>query len=347
MEKYKFTEGQYSNFKMLILMLALCAFSNLQGDSLEASQNNNKDRSEESSLLIDPPEEIAALDMSLFLEHSKISLPDTSPIFDLRPPKNSFVAVSLSTLMPGLGHLYLGDIKTAASLIGISGLGVGGVTFSNSKEVSFLILQNTWCYGIYAAYRDIREYNGQAGYFHRMPKDSFDELAGAPFSLKILRKPEVWGGLLGKFALAFTIAYLALPKESTLSDSWANGMRSLVAFPVGLGEESFFRGFIQSQLSEMFTPWGGICLSSLIFGAVHIPNARGLAPDNRLRYYTFGIPLITLGGLYYGWLTYKNQSLQESVALHTWYDFILIALGSFAGQAAITGGAKWAVALPF
>jgi hypothetical protein len=28
-------------------------------------------------------------------------------------------------------------------------------------------------------------------------------------------------------------------------------------FPVGLGEEAFFRGFLQSSLSERFGPWGG------------------------------------------------------------------------------------------
>lgn len=157
----------------------------------------------------------------------------------------------------------------------------------------------------------------------------------------------MWGGLLGKFALAFTIGYLTLPKESVRNNFLASGMRSFAAFPVGWGEESFFRGFLQSRLSETFTPWGGIALSSLLFGAAHIPNARGLAPENRREFYSFAVPLITLGGVYYGWLTYKNQSLQECVAMHTWYDFILITLGFLASQAAITVGAKWMADWPF
>ncbi len=325
--------------------MLLGSFSILQGDPLEV----NEEALEEVVLVAAPSEEIAALDIGPLLQQSITSkeIPDALPALNLHPPKSSFLAVSLSTLMPGLGHVYLGDMKTAGSLIGVTGLGVGGATFLHSKETSFVTLQNTWCYGIYAAYRDVRLYNGQSGYSYKMPMDSFDDLAGAPFSLKILRKPEVWGGLLGKFALAFTVAYFALPKESAHSYSWKGGLKSFVAFPIGLGEESFFRGFLQSRLSETFTPIGGIILSSLLFGAVHIPNAHGLAPENRRGYYTFGIPLITLGGAYYGWLTYKNQSLRESVALHTWYDFILMTLGSLAGQAAITGGAKWVLGLPF
>jgi CAAX amino terminal protease family. len=73
------------------------------------------------------------------------------------------------------------------------------------------------------------------------------------------------GGLLGKLALAFTVAYLALPKESVRSSNnyWRSGLQPFVAFPVGLGEESFFRGFLQSRLSETLTPLGGIILSAI------------------------------------------------------------------------------------
>jgi len=117
--------------------------------------------------------------------------------------------------------------------------------------------------------------------------------------------------------------------------------------PVGLGEESFFRGFLQSALSETFNPLTGIILSSLLFGAAHIPNAQGLEKAERWRYYTFSLPLITGIGAYCGWLTNKNHSLQESVALHTWYDFIIFSISALATETAATGRPGFAFAVPF
>ena len=215
------------------------------------------------------------------------------------------------------------------------------------KENAFLTLQNTWSYGIYAAYRDVRKYNGQLGYQYKMPMESFDELAVAPFSLKILKKPEVWGGLLGKFALITALAYFTLPKEHIKEASFRNVLSPFMALPVGLGEEALFRGFLQSCLSEFLTPWGGIAASSLLFGAAHLFNTTGMSSKDRKEYCRRGIPVITTAGFYYGWLTYKNHSLQESVALHTWYDFILIGLGSFAGEAIFTRSATCTLNIPF
>lgn len=120
-----------------------------------------------------------------------------------------------------------------------------------------------------------------------------------------------------------------------------------VAFPIGIGEEALFRGYLQSQLSETFNPVAGIIFSSIAFGAAHIPNAQGMEPDEQRRYYTYGIPLITAFGAYFGWLTYKNRSLQESVALHSWYDFTLFALKAFTQQSAATGRPGFALAVPF
>jgi hypothetical protein len=37
-------------------------------------------------------------------------------------------------------------------------------------------------------------------------------------------------------------------------------------------------------------------------------------------------------GVYDGWLTYKNHSLKESVAMHVLYDFILLGIGALASQ---------------
>jgi membrane protease YdiL (CAAX protease family) len=217
-----------------------------------------------------------------------------------------------------------------------------------SLATNLVALQSVWQYGIFAAYRDVRTYNQQSGYSYRMPTDTFSDLVSAPFSFKVLKKPEVWGGFLGTMAAAFTMGYFLAPEDAHihLSASSHVNLPPYVAFPIGIGEEALFRGYLQSELMEGLGKWGGIAVSSLVFGAAHIPNAMLLAPEDRWRYYTFSLPLITGMGAYFGWVTEKNHSLRESVALHSWYDFTLFAAVAMASQAATTTHAPAVFALP-
>lgn len=301
---------------------------------------------------IDELREVSVLDLSA-IEQPAMPQEMQSPVPIFQPRhKSPFLAVGLSSLLPGLGHVYLGDMKTAGGLIGSAGLGIGLVSFAHSEHAlltSLVAVQSTWSYGLYAAYRDVRTYNGQGGYRYKMPTDSLADLTLASFEWSVLKKPEVWGGFLGALGLAVSTTYLIHPKEARIHSNLSSKMQMspLIALPVGIGEESLFRGYLQSQLSEVFTPWGGIVLSSLAFGAMHIPNALLLEPEDRRGYYTVSIPFITMFGSYLGWLTYKNHSLKESVALHTWYDFLLFAAGSLANRAAVTGRTEFAVAIPF
>jgi len=117
------------------------------------------------------------------------------------------------------------------------------------------------------------------------------------------------------------------------------GFSPLAAFPVGIGEEAYFRGYLQTMIAEATNPWAGIITSSLLFGAVHIPNARafGLSGKEEMRYYTTVIPMISAFGAYFGWLTYKNCSLKESTAVHSWYDFTLFLAASSASSSLAIG----------
>ncbi len=277
------------------------------------------------------------------------------PAAQFQPParKSPVLAATLSSLIPGLGHVYLGDMQTASSLFGSATLGVS-LFFSpqlseDTRIFSLLASQNIILYSAYAAYRDARTYNGSSGYTYKMPTDSLAALSYAPFKPSILKKPEVWGGVLGALALASYVTRIAYPKEARIKTPLSSGGRLMpvLALPVGIGEESFFRGYLQPALSESFTPWGGIVLSSLAFAAVHIPNAQALEPEHQWRYYTFSLPLIGALGTYLGWLTYKTTSLQESVAVHTWYDLIIFTAAALASEAAIPGNHSFAISLPF
>ncbi len=337
---------------MRSLLTILCSTSLIYGAPFEETNP------EIEQLALDQkfPDEIAALDPGSVLQApltlditpiEPIEIP--TPHFEL-PRKSPFWAVTLSGMVPGLGHVYLGDMRTAGGLFTGTGAGVGLFAtpqLNGSVRFSSLIAaQSAWIYGIYAAYRDARVFNHQEGYHYAMPTDSLADLTAAPFRWSIIKKPEVWGGTLGLLAMGVGVGYLSLISNQTASAGHLS-LAPIAALPIGIGEEALYRGGIQSALAEYLPPWGAITLSSLIFSAAHIPNALLLPADRRTGYYTFSLPLITVVGAYCGWLTHKNHSLQESVALHTWYDFILMASAAWATRAAIAEPQEFSVAFPF
>jgi membrane protease YdiL (CAAX protease family) len=293
------------------------------------------------SSLLSAQEEVALFDPIPTIQSTQQEIQLPAPPL-ARPQKSVGWAVLLSSLFPGLGHVYLDDMKMAGGLAGAGGAGLGfGLNPHASKSIrlSSLMTYQTICsYSLYSVYRDVRAYNGPSSYTYKMPADDLTDLTTAPFSWKVMKKPEVWGGVLSLLAIATGVSYLAFPGGTSKSaeDYPETKMSPLLSVPIGVGEEALFRGFLQASLAESFNPWGGIALSSIAFGAAHIPNAQALRPENRWRYYSFIVPLLTAFGSYAGWLTYKNHSLKESVALHTWYDMVLFAAGSFATEANIT-----------
>jgi membrane protease YdiL (CAAX protease family) len=335
----------------------LCSISLPQANFWADSQKNFERQELDGENFPDLEDEnshhIAANDLN-FIAQPPLSSQNITPPRPLLPEmhKNASLAACLS-IIPGLGHAYLGDIKTAGSLFSSAGLAVSvGMSTPSHQSLSLTSLmfaQNTEMYGIYAAYRDARFRNGMSDYSYPMPTENLADLAYAPFQISVLKAPEVWGGLLGILVAGATMIHFAFPKEAhiRLDISSPSLEMPFLALPIGIGEESFFRGYLQSTLSEICTPWGGIALSSFAFGAAHIPTASYLDPEDRWRYYSFALPFITGVGAYFGWLTYRDHSLKKSVALHTWYDFILMSLGALATYKASIGESRFAVTLPF
>jgi membrane protease YdiL (CAAX protease family) len=88
---------------------------------------------------------------------------------------------------------------------------------------------------------------------------------------------------------------------------------------VGVGEESLFRGVIQTELEERFGTYGGLVTASAIFGAIHFLN---FANDPKAG--AVAVPVIATLGASLG-LAYirTGHRLETSVAMHFWYDFLL------------------------
>jgi len=276
-----------------------------------------------------------------------------TPLVVLPPHKNTAIAVGLSTLMPGLGHLYLGDYRTASGLMGSTSF-YAGLCFLKPNSMALLttnlyLMSCNWSYGIYASYRDVRAFNIGEHYSYQMPNDSLADLALAPFQWSVMKKREVWLALLVDLSVAMGLQYFLSEKSSgfSIQKSTGDAVRPFTALPIGIGEESLFRGFLQSFLAEMFNPWSGIALSSLAFGAAHIPNVRGLPWEERRDYYATVLPFITLSSLYYGWVTYKNCSLKEAVALHSWYDFTIFVTSYALSKSVGIGEPFFAFSIPF
>lgn len=291
-----------------------------------------------------------------------VSLPDSvidtpRPIKLDVPPKSPIWAATLSSLFPGLGQAYLGDRETAAQMMSMATatLALTATSYSMSDPAilqnSLATFQSATFYSVYAAYRDAKIYNGMQSQSCRMPTDSFSDLSTAPFRWRVLKKPEVWGGLLAALGLAVgaTYCYDRFVGKATLYPkcSSSHPLSPAVALPIGIGEEAYFHGYLQTQLAESFSPTTGIVVSGLLFGAAHIPNAFAMPEEQRWGYYAFSLPLITTFGTYTAWLTNKNHSLQEGVAIHSWYDFVLFSIEALSNQWAATGKPGIAFTAPF
>ena len=317
------------------------------------------------SLLFAENQEIALAEVPTFTSPSLPNLQGTklAPLLP-KSHRSSFGAVILA-FVPGLGHVYLGDLITASQLFGTAIIRRTLASDYKTAPYSNLASYGTiTMYSVYAAYRDVRINNGQVGYSYKMPMDTFDDLSTASFSWGVLKKPEVWGGYLGALTLGTTVGYFSMKsskekrKNSEIdlaTSDLSNDIFPFSAFSVGVGEEAFFRDFLQSAFAENLSPAGAIIASSIVFGAAHMSNVTSFNSSTGKfsfnkgweRYLTYSIPYISTLGGYMGWLTHKNKSLKSSVALHSWYDFTLFSIISLAGTSAVAGNPNFSLSFDF
>jgi uncharacterized protein len=85
----------------------------------------------------------------------------------------------------------------------------------------------------------------------------------------------------------------------------------LIAFFAGVGEELFFRGWLQSVLTSKYEAWLGILITSAIFGLLHSLSS------------TYAI-YAGLTGLYLGVIYQVSGNLYIVMAIHALYDFIAL-----------------------
>ena len=86
----------------------------------------------------------------------------------------------------------------------------------------------------------------------------------------------------------------------------------LISIMAGIGEELFFRGFLQGSLGRVVNPWIALVLVSVLFGLAH--------------YVSLGYAIITgLLGLYMGALLLATGNLFVPIAVHALFDIAALA----------------------
>lgn len=262
------------------------------------------------------------------------------------------VAAGLA-LIPGVGHLYLGQYGKAALFAGATiGLLSASYALSTSDNDAHppigLVLgiagQNALTYGIFDAYRSARLQRKNEGYEYPVSEERFGTLLAAPFDPEVLASPWVWAGtpvfLTAGLGLVYAVSGDDFRSDRTIFEpgrvnflgsrfdrgtGFALGSAYFggLFLPVGLGEEALFRGVLLPALTESFGVGWGLALSSALFGVVHAPNFAS-GQGYQYKQAAFAIPFISAGGAYMGYVAAKhNYTLARSVAIHFWYDFLL------------------------
>jgi membrane protease YdiL (CAAX protease family) len=209
---------------------------------------------------------------------------------------------------------------------------------------ALMAAQNLWFYGVFASYRDARLLRGDDGARYPVSHEGLGTLVSAPVRPRVLARPWFWAGL--PLAVGAAVGFSALVSPSDVG----RGVRSLgdgrgvwflgnhyrtgpgvalgetyyagLFLPVGVGEEALFRGTLQPALCDSLGLWPGWALTSVIFGGAHLLNfldqPDGLGTAAKV------LPFLTAVGGYLGLTAMKTgYTLETSVALHFWYDFLI------------------------
>ncbi|MCZ6532728.1 MAG: CPBP family intramembrane metalloprotease [SAR324 cluster bacterium] len=174
-------------------------------------------------------------------------------------------------------------------------------------------------YSSFGAYRDARQARNNAGYSTPAPTESLGELAAAPFTPAYLFRLTTWVPLIFPFLFAVTDAdddrFLFRPDNTISRDEMRVGYFGVHEM-VAVGEESFFRGFLNNGFSSTLGRGYGLALSSTLFGLAHEGDGAQATP--------LGAALF---GLYVGYLQQENDyRIGQGVAIHFWWNY-LVTLG--------------------
>jgi hypothetical protein len=266
------------------------------------------------------------------------------PAAALAQPSPTLAAVA-SAIIPGLGQASSGNYEEAAAHFGIFTASLAAALYYQHKpdflsddlryddagnrefinqttlrrDFALRLVTDTALYSSFGAYRDARQRDDRA-YRTPAPRESLSELALAPFSWEFLSRPttfiplalQAWAASRSKYGIYRAEDVSA--RDLHLYNATANEFTAV-------GEEGFFRGFINNEFSDRWGNGWGLAGSSLLFGVAHTGQGQ-----------TANAVEASIAGAYLGWMHQRNGfQIGEGVALHYWINVI-------AGIAAIRNG---------
>ncbi|MCX7998391.1 MAG: CPBP family intramembrane metalloprotease, partial [Leptospiraceae bacterium] len=169
---------------------------------------------------------------------------------------------------------------------------------------------STVMYSIYSSYRDA----GGLGEYKK--SESILDLAYSPFNPQILKSPLVFAPLilLASVFLDNDPNKPILIQKSAKKDGTLVGVSFINGISPAIGEEAFFRGYLNHNLCMAYGPYIGIGLSGTLFMLAHEGNEDAAA----------GRASRLLGGIYLGLLHVLNgYDIRPTVAVHFWWNFLI------------------------
>ncbi len=94
---------------------------------------------------------------------------------------------------------------------------------------------------------------------------------------------------------------------------WTIGL--LLLFPIGPGEEIFWRGFVQKRFAKKWNPWVGFLIAGLAYTAVHIPSMNLML-----------IGAAGVCGVFWGLLYKVTGSVLPGIVSHAVWDVSIFVL---------------------
>jgi CAAX protease family protein len=266
------------------------------------------------------------------------------PAAALAQPSPTLAAVA-SAIVPGLGQASSGNYEDAAAHFGMFAASLAAALYYQHKpdflsdeiryddagnrefinqttlrrDFALRLATDTALYSSFGAYRDARARDDRA-YRTPAPGESLSELALAPFSWEFLSRPttfiplalQAWAAARSKYGIYRAEDVSA--RDLHVYNATANEFTAI-------GEEGFFRGFINNEFSDRWGNGWGLAGSSLLFGVAHTGQGQ-----------TANAVEASIAGAYLGWMHQRNGfQIGEGVALHYWFNVI-------AGIAAIRNG---------
>ena len=252
-----------------------------------------------------------------------------------------------SALIPGLGQAAYGDWETAGAHFGVFAVSLGTAVHYQRKpdflsdsaryddpgnrefinqttlrrDFALRLAGDTALYSSFSAYREGRARDTRV-YRTPAPKESLSDLAVAPFSWEFLSRPTTFIPLgLQVLAVSRSRNGYGIYRGQDVSKADLHVYNITANEFTAVGEEGFFRGFANNELSDRWGNGWGLAGSSLLFGISHTGQGN-----------TANAVQASLAGAYVGWVQQRNGfQIGEGVALHYWVNVL-------AGISAIRNG---------